>query len=305
MNTSRTCAVVSARLDLGAGRRGVDMGPSAIRIAGLGAALSDIGWRVLDRGSIEAPDAESTDVGRPDARYLPQIAAVCRGLMATVGASMAEGAVPVCLGGDHSVAMGSVAAAAAHHHARGEPIGLVWVDAHTDMNVPETSPSGNVHGMPLAHLLGYGIPELASLAGETPAVEGRHVAVVGVRDVDRAERDLVRRSGVRVITMAEIDRSGMAAAVEEAIRVATTDTAGVWLSFDLDGVDPSVAPGVGTPIPGGLTYREAHLCCEEVARTGRLLGLDMVELNPVVDVSNRTGALAVELVASAMGKTIL
>jgi len=215
------------------------------------------------------------------------------------------GATPLALGGDHSIAIGSLAAQALFHRRRGLPVGLVWIDAHADMNTPETSPTGNIHGMPLAVSLGEGVRELVGLAGDRPALDPRHVSIVGARDVDPGERERIRRLGVRVYTMSEVDERGIAACMDEAVARALDGTAGVHLSFDLDGVDPQFAPGVGTPVAGGLTYREAHLACEKVAQTGRLLGMDLVELNPVLDTNNRTAKLAVELILSAFGKSIL
>jgi arginase len=305
MESTRTAAIVSVHMDLGAGRRGVDMGPSAIRLAGLHDELEAIGWRVEECGSIVVEEAEAADAGSANARYAKEITAACSRLHDRIRRALDEGKLPLCLGGDHAVAMGSVSAVAAHHRERGAPIGLIWIDAHTDMNTPETSPSGNIHGMPLAHLLGHGLEELVHIGGDAPAVNPRHVALLGIRSVDRRERALVEATGVRVFTMSEIDRRGIAPCVEEALVRATAGTAGVHLSLDLDGVDPRVAPGVGTPVSGGLTYREAHLCCEEVARSGALLGMDVVELNPVIDARNETGVLAVELVGSALGRTIL
>jgi len=301
----RTTAIISVHMDLGAGRRGVDMGPSAIRIAGLHEELEGIGWAVEECGSITVEEVESVTEGEANARYADEIAAVCRRLDTRIRKALDEERLPLCLGGDHSVAMGSVSAVAAHHRERGQPIGLIWFDAHADMNTPETSPSGNVHGMPLAHLLGHGLEELVDLGGKGPSVQAEHVALLGIRSVDRRERELVKASGVRVYTMSEIDRRGMATCVAEALTRTTEGTAGVHLSLDLDGVDPRFAPGVGTQVPGGITYREAHLCCEEVAGSGRLLGIDVVELNPVIDANNETGALAVDLIGSALGKTIL
>jgi arginase len=301
----RTVALLAVHMDLGAGRRGVDMGPSAIRVAGISERIAALGMRVREVGSIYAREPESATVGRPHARFLSEILDVCRRLRDTVQEVRGKGAFPIVLGGDHSIAMGSVSGQARHHAARKERVGLLWVDAHTDMNVPETSPSGNVHGMPLAHLLGRGVPALGRLAGAQPAVDPRHVALLGIRSVDRRERGLVRESGVRAFTMTEIDERGAAACVKEALSIVSDGTAGFHLSFDLDAVDPRYAPGVGTAVPGGLTYREAHLICEACARHGGLLGMDMVELNPTLDEHNATARLAVELVLSALGKTIL
>ncbi len=301
----RPISILSVHMDLGAGRRGVDMGPSAIRLAGLARGLEGLGYRVRELGSVSVQEPEAVRLGAAEARYLKEVLDVCTRLRDATARALARGSLPLVLGGDHSIAMGSVAAVARHHRARGRPIGLLWVDAHADMNTPETSPSGNIHGMPLAHLLGRGAPALKRLAGPRPAVDPAHVAILGLRSVDRHERVLVRESGVRAYTMAEIDERGFAPCLREAIERVTRGTAGVHLSFDLDAVDPRYAPGVGTPVDGGLTYREAHLACEAVARSGRLLGLDMVELNPTVDERNQTGRLAVELILSALGKTIL
>jgi arginase len=305
MTRKKTAAVVAVHMDLGAGRRGVDMGPSAIRVARLSERISALDRRVREMGSVFVQEPESVRVGRSDARYLPEVLGVCTRLRDVVGEALEAKCLPVVLGGDHSIAMGSVAAVARHHRALEEKIGLLWIDAHTDMNLPETSPSGNIHGMPLAHLLGQGIPSLRRLAGDRPAVEASNVALLGIRSVDRHERALVKKTGVRAYTMTELDERGVATCVREALEIVNDGTAGFHLSFDLDGVDPRSAPGVGTAVPGGLTYREAHLICEACARNGRLLGLDMVELNPTFDERNMTAELAVELILSALGKTIL
>jgi arginase len=301
----RTAALVAVHMDLGAGRRGVDMGPSAIRVAGLASRLTRLGFDVRELGSVFVPEPESCPVGEQRSKYLEEVRRCCVELRDKVVPALEAGETPVVLGGDHSIAIGSIAAQAVHARKRGLPVGLVWVDAHADMNTPDSSPSGNIHGMPLAVALGYGAPALVSVAGDRPALEARHVSIVGARDLDREEREIVRKSGVRVFTMSEIDERGVAACMEEALARATDGTAGVHLSFDLDAVDPEVAPGVGTPVAGGLTYREAHLACEKVAQSGRLLGMDIVELNPILDESNRTAKLAVELILSAFGKTIL
>jgi len=292
-------------MDLGAGRRGVDMGPSAIRVARLAERLKRLGLRVREEGSVRVGDPESIRTGRSNARYLAEVLDVCTRLRDKVEAVLGEGAFPIVLGGDHSIAMGSVAGSARHHRAQGGRIGLLWVDAHTDMNVPETSPSGNIHGMPLAHLIGRGLTSLRRLAGPQPAAAAGNVALLGIRSVDRREREIVRAAGVRAFTMTEIDERGLATCIREALGIVTDGTCGFHLSFDLDGVDPRHAPGVGTAVPGGLTYREAHLICEACARSTALLGLDMVELNPTLDQHNMTGQLAVELILSAVGKTIL
>ena len=298
--------VISVSIDLGAGRRGVDMGPSAIRIAGLTPMLRGLGYDVREVGTVTAAGPETTDPGETRTRYLAEITEVCRRSHTLVRESLGNGTFPLVLGGDHSISIGTVSAVAAHYAGRDEGIGLIWVDAHTDMNVPETTPSGNVHGMALAILTGQGGPEhLQTMAGFAPAVHPGNVCVIGARDVDPAEKGIVHESGIRVFTMAEIDERGMAACMDEAIARVTSGTAGFHLSFDLDGIDPMVAPGVGTPVAGGLTYREAHLVCEKVARSEKLVSLEVVELNPVLDAENRTGRLAIGLMASALGKTIL
>ena len=299
-------AVISISIDLGAGRRGVDMGPSAIRIAGLTPMLAKLGYDVREVGTITAAGPETSDPGDTRARYLLEITDVCKRAHALVSKSIAEGTIPLVLGGDHSLSIGTVSAVAGHYAKTDESIGVIWVDAHTDMNLPETTPTGNIHGMALAVLTGQGGPEaLQGLAGFTPAVHPGNVCVLGARDVDSGEREIVHEAGIRVFTMAEIDERGMAACMDEAIARVTSGTAGFHLSFDLDGVDPMIAPGVGTPVPGGLTYREAHLVCEKVALSEKLVSLEVVELNPVLDAENRTGRLAIGLMASALGKTIL
>jgi arginase len=301
----KTAAIVAVHMDLGAGRRGVDMGPSAIRVAGLASRLTRLGFDVRELGAVFVPEPEACPVGENRSKYLEEVRRCCLELRDKVGTALAAGETPLVLGGDHSIAIGSISAQALHARERSLPVGLVWVDAHADMNTPESSPSGNIHGMPLAVCLGFGAASLVALAGDRPALEARHVSIVGARDLDRGEREIVRRSGVRVFTMSEIDERGMASCMQEALARATDGTAGVHLSFDLDAVDPEYAPGVGTPVAGGLTYREAHLACEKASQTGRLLGMDIVELNPILDESNRTAKLAVELILSAFGKTIL
>lgn len=302
---SRTAAIIGVPLDLGAGRRGVDMGPSAFRVAELDATIAALGYEVKDLGDLRAAIPETQGSGDPHLKYLKEIKEVCEALRDRVYEARKKGQVPLVLGGDHSIAMGSVAATALHHRRQERPIGLLWIDAHTDINTPETSLSGNLHGMPLAHLLGLGSPALRALAGDAPAVRPEHVAVLGVRSVDAGERETVKRLGVRVYSMSEIDERGFPDCLKEALARVTGGTAGFHLSFDLDAVDPRYAPGTGTPVPGGLTYREAHFACESAARSGVLLALDMVELNPTLDEHNRTGKLAVELILSALGKTIL
>lgn len=281
------------------------MGPSAIRLARLDARLEALGYAVDDLGNVEVDQAESRPVGRENARYLPEITASCRRLSKTVERALDEGRFPLVLGGDHSVAAGTVAGVAKHFRKRKRSLGLIWIDAHADMNTPETSPSGNVHGMPLASLVGMGPEELASLGGFAPKVRPENVVLVGIRDVDQLEKPHIKSSGVRAFTMRAIDERGLRDVMNEAIRIASDGTAGFHVSFDMDSVDPAEAPGVGTPVRGGMTYREAHLALELVCDSGRMVSLEVVEVNPVLDVANRTAELAVELVMSAMGKRIL
>jgi arginase len=299
---SGTVAVLSVRIDLGAGRRGVDMGPSALRIAGLGEAMAGMGLRLREVGTVHAADFEGSDPGDPAARYVDEITEACRLSRDLVLQTLEEGAFPLVLGGDHSLTIGTGAAMSAHHPSG---IGLLWVDAHTDMNTPETSPSGNIHGMSLAVLTGAGHPSLLALSASVPAFDPRNVVILGARDIDDEERDRIQGTGIRVYTMSEIDERGLTACVNEAIQRCCDGTAGFHVSFDLDAVDPTFAPGVGTPVPGGFTYREAHLICEKISASGKLLGFELVELNPVLDEGNRTAAVGVRLIESVLGKRIL
>lgn len=306
MSTPERVSLVSVSIDLGAGRRGVDMGPSALRIAGLTQALESLGCRVREVGTVTAGGFETTDPGpERQARFLGEIAGVAERTAELVEMGLKEGCFPLILGGDHSLSIGSVAAVARHHRRAGGAIGLIWVDAHADLNTPDTTPSGNIHGMSLAVLLGRGHPRLTGMAGGEPSVRPENVAVLGARELDAGERRLIQEMGVRVFTMSEIDERGIGPCMEEAMARVTDGTAGFHVSFDLDSLDPREAPGVGTPVQGGLTYREAHLVCEKAAGSGRMVGLEVVELNPVLDDGNHTAHLAVGLVASALGQTIL
>lgn len=298
-------SIIGAPLDLGQGRRGVDMGPSAIRVANLNARLTAIGYTVVDLGNVAVEQAEAAPEGHPRAKYLPQIAATCHRIAALVHEALASDSVPLVLGGDHSVAVGTVAGVSHHFRQRGQNIGLIWLDAHADMNTPESSPSGNVHGMPLACIVGMGPSELTDLYNYKPKVDPRNTVIVGLRDVDQVEKPHVRKSGVRAFTMRDIDERGLRSVMEEAIRVASDGTAGFHLSLDMDFVDPQDAPGVGTPVRGGATYREAHLAMEMICDSGRMTSMEVVEVNPVIDEVNRTADLAVELIMSGLGKQIL
>jgi arginase len=293
--------VIGAALDLGQSRRGVDMGPSAIRYAGLEERLRSLGFAVDDRGNVETVEPEATALADERARYLPEILESCARVGALVAGAAAAGEVPLVLGGDHSVALGTLAGLARH---AATPGGVLWLDAHGDLNTPVTSPTGNVHGMPLAAALGLAGDGFSHPGLQLPAVDPERTVLVGVRSLDGAERTLLRDSGIRVLTMSEIDRIGIERAVEEAID-RLRGAPFVHVSLDLDVLDPDVAPGVGTPVRGGLTYREAHLALELVAESGVAGSLEVVEVNPILDRENTTASLAVELIASALGKTIL
>jgi len=300
VSTKREIAIIGATLDLGQGRRGVDMGPSAIRYAGLEERLVGLGYAVHDEGNVETAVAEATALRDERARFLPEIHDTCELIAARVAEVTARGAVPLVLGGDHSVALGTLGGLASVHG----PGGVLWIDAHSDINTPETSPSGNVHGMALAAALGLAGPGFESEVWPLPAVDSKRVALVGTRLLDDGERRLLRDAGVRVFTMSEIDRIGIERAVRESVdRISGPGF--VHVSLDMDVLDPDVAPGVGTPVRGGLTYREAHLALELVAESGVAGSLEVVEVNPILDRENTTAMTAVELVASALGATII
>jgi arginase len=298
--------VIGVPLDLGGNRRGVDMGPSALRIAGLDERLAALGFPVVDKGDLPTPIPETQERADERKHYIRDIANVCQRLYDTSLASLEDGALPLVLGGDHSLAAGSVSASAAWaRRTKGLPVGLLWLDAHGDMNTPTTSSSGNVHGMPLAALLGPEPSELAHFGGAGPKVLAAQTVIIGVRNLDEREKIAVRDSRVHVFTMKDIDRQGIASIVEQAVAFAGEGTAGIHVSFDMDVCDPLIAPGVGTPVKGGLDYREAHMVMEIVADSGLLRALDIVEVNPTLDVRNATAQLGAELVLSALGKKIL
>jgi len=298
-------AIIGAPLDLGAGRRGVDMGPSAVRVANLNKRLASIGYQVEDLGNVPVHQPESLSAGPRRSMYLPQIVETCTRLARMVERAAAQGKAPLVLGGDHSVAVGTIAGMSRHFQKRKKAMGLIWIDAHADMNTPQTSPSGNVHGMPLACCIGMGPRPLTHIYGYAPKVDPKNVALVGVREVDQLEKPHVRSSGIHAFTMRDIDERGLRAIIEEAIQIAIAGAEGFHVSLDIDAVDPREAPGVGTPVRGGITYREAHLAMETICDSGRMESMEVVEVNPVMDEANRTACLAVELVMSAMGKRIL
>jgi arginase len=298
--------VIGVPLDLGASRRGVDMGPSAVRVAGLEARLESLGHKVEDGGNITVAIAETKKVGDPHAKYLKEINATCTKHAEGIVKSLEQGYTPLVLGGDHSVAAGTVSGVAEFYRKQNQKIGLIWVDAHSDINTPETSPSGNVHGMPLAAIMGLGPAEMSNIFGWSPKVEPQNVVIIGVRDIDTTEKENIKRAGIsEVYTMRDIDERGMRTVIEEALRTAGRGTAGYHVSLDMDWIDPEDAPGVGTPVRGGATYREAHLAMEIIADHGRMTSFEIVEVNPVIDEHNRTADLAVELAMSAFGKKIL
>ena len=298
--------LIGVPLDLGGNRRGVDMGPSAFRIAGLGERIAALGYTLVDKGDLPAPIPETQDQRDEHKKYIREIAKVCTKLYQTSLASLDEGAMPLVLGGDHSLGAGSVAAAADWaKKTKDLPLGLLWVDAHGDMNTPASSLSGNVHGMPLAALLGPEPAELARIGVQSPKVLPAHTVLIGIRNLDEREKVAVRASGVHVFTMKDIDRQGIASIVEQAVNLAGNGTAGVHVSFDMDVCDPMIAPGVGTPVKGGLDYREAHMVMEIVADSGLLTSLDLVEVNPTLDMQNTTAQLGTELALSALGMKII
>jgi arginase len=281
------------------------MGPSAFRIAGLGEQIAALGRTVVDLGDLPAPIRETKREADSNKKYIREIVDVCRNVYKAASRSLRDGALPLMLGGDHSLGAGSVAASADWvASATSKPLGLIWVDAHGDMNTPQTTTSGNVHGMPLAALLGPEPAELASI-GSSPSVLPQHTVLVGIRNLDEREKDQIRKSGVHVFTMKDIDREGIARVAERALSIAAKDTGGIHVSFDMDVCDPAIAPGVGTPVKGGFDYREAHMIMELVADSRQLVALDLVEVNPTLDVRNTTAEFGTELALSALGKNIL
>ncbi|PYU76003.1 MAG: arginase [Acidobacteria bacterium] len=297
--------IIGVPMDLGQSRRGVDMGPSALRGAGLQASIKKLGLQVEDIGNLSVKQPEEMPVGEKRAKYLQEIAETCGDVAAAAEKSLSEGFLPLVLGGDHSIAAGVAAGVANYFRKEKKQIGYLWLDAHGDMNTPESSPSGNVHGMPLAAIMGYGAPELVDLLGFKPKAEPGNIVIVGARDLDAQERKIVKKSGIHVFTMRDMDERGMREVMSDALKYAMDDTAGIAVSLDMDFVDPADAPGVGTPVRGGVTYREAHLAMEMIADTESMVSLEVVEINPILDEHNRTALLGVELVLSGLGQKIL
>jgi arginase len=301
----RLVEVIGCPIDLGAGRRGVDMGPSAVRIADLEARLEQLGHRVEDFGDLDVMIPETQQVGQGKLRYKEAILKTCDELRKEVERSLGQGRLPLILGGDHSLGIGSVAGSTGYYAQQGESLGLIWFDAHGDANTPETTPSGNIHGMALALCLGLGDADLVNLGGRAPKVQPRNTVLIGIRDLDPGEREILKKSGCTVYTMRDVDQRGMHDVVDEAIGIASDGTAAIHLSFDMDVVDPEDAPGTGTPVWGGITYREAHLAMEMINDRAQIAAVDVVEVNPVLDHQNMTGILAAELLQSVLGKRIL
>ncbi len=301
----KTVRIIGVPMDLGASRRGTDMGPSALRIAGLGAAIRHMGYKLAREEDIVVPAMETRPFEDNEARFKPEILSVCTELAERVKELMDAAEFPLVIGGDHSIAMGTVSGAAAHFHERGEEMGLIWFDAHGDMNIPGVSPSGNIHGMPLAHLLGRGDPDLVNILGYCPKLNPEKVVLIGIRDIDAGERQIIRESGIHIFTMRDIDEHGMAEVARKAMKIVTNGTAGFHVSFDVDGCDPSVIPGSGTLVPGGVRFREAHLLLEYCADSGQLTSMEVVELNPFIDQGNVSAERTLHLITSALGKSIL
>ncbi|HUJ39296.1 MAG TPA: arginase [Candidatus Acidoferrales bacterium] len=297
--------IIGVPMDLGASRRGVDMGPSALRVGGLAQQLKSMGHQVEDIGNVLVKQPEEQHYGEKRAKYMAEIVETAKGVSQIVEKTLDDGLIPLVMGGDHSVAMGTIGGVSSFFRKKEKRIGLLWLDAHADMNTPESSPSGNIHGMPLAAIAGYGPDDLTQLAGPKPMVNPHNICIVGVRDIDAKERRIIKESGVHAFTMRDLDERGMREVMAEAIRFASDETDGIAVSLDLDFVDPADAPGVGTPVRGGVTYREAHLAMEMIADTRSVVSLEVVEVNPVIDQHNQTALLSIELVLSALGKKIL
>jgi arginase len=301
----RKVTIIGVLMDLGADRRGVDMGPSAIRVADLNERLAKLGYEVIDAGNIGVRNAEMMQIGDSKAKYLPEITAACQRVAELIEAALQAESIPVILGGDHSVAIGSVSGLASFYRKQDHRVGVIWFDAHGDMNTPEISPSGNIHGMPFAAILGRGARELTHIGGFAPKVYPEDCVLIGARSIDPDEAIAIRASGIHVITMRELDERGMSAVMDEAMWLASRRTAGFHVTMDMDFVDPDYAPGVGTPVPGGPTYRESHLAMEKIADSGKMLSFELTEVNPVLDIANRTAELGVQLILSAFGKKIM
>jgi arginase len=304
-NSKRAVSILGVPLGYGASMAGVDMGPAALRVARLNERIAGLGYSVRDLGDMRLDRPHVLPEPDDKLKYVSQISNACEKLASDVEDILMAGQLPLVLGGDHSIAIGSFAGVASYYRKRQESVGLIWFDAHADMNTPETTPSGNIHGMPLAALLGYGASALTDIAGFAPKLDPNLCAHVGARDIDIGEREMIHRLGMRFFTMREIDERGMAACMDDAIAIASAGSGGYGVTFDVDALDPGDAPGSGTLVRGGLTYREAHLGMEKIAEAGGMRSLEVVEINTALDVNNKTAELGVELILSALGKTIL
>lgn len=300
-----TVTLIGFPMDLGADRRGVDMGPSALRIAGIDEKLRSLGYTVVDEGDVPVKTQEVQTIKNHKLKYLPEITRACERLATKTKKVLDSGSFPLILGGDHSMSIGSIAGISAHCREQGKRLGVIWIDAHADMNTPETTPSGNIHGMPLAVSMGIGVPQLVNLMGFTPKVSPQNIVLLGIRSVDAGERELIKRLSVHAYPMPDIDKSGMYSIMEHALRYLKEQVDHLHVSFDLDSVDPTVVEGVGTPVPGGLSYRETHLLMEMIAEAGIMCSLEVAEVNPILDDKNNSARFAVDVIASTMGKRIL
>ncbi len=305
-DTKKIVELIGVPFDLGGGSiRGACMGPAAIRMAGLRAKIEFLGFKVVDRGDLTVPVRESIDPCHEKEKFVVPIMELCHSLMTAVKMSLEQGHLPVLLGGDHSMAIGSISGAASHLHSQGKKLGLIWVDAHGDINTPETSLTGNIHGMPLATILGFGHQSLVNLGGTKVRVAPENVALIGIRNIDEDEKRMVQKSGINYLTMRDIDEKGMSWVMDRAIAAANRDTSGIHISYDMDSVDPIHAPGVSVAEPGGLSYREARMLMERIHETGNLMSLELVEVNPALDIRGQTANLCVDLIQSALGRIIV
>jgi arginase len=301
----RRVSILGVPLGFGSSLAGVDIGPAALRVARLNQRIAQLGYEVRDLGDMRITRPQATSDAVEKVKFLPEVSAVCEELAQEVRNILTAGELPLILGGDHSIAIGSIAGVSSFYRERNQTLGLIWFDAHADMNTPETSPSGNIHGMPLSALMGFGAPELTHVSGFAPKLDPRFCAHIGARDIDQGERELIRQLGMRFFTMREIDERGISSCMDEAIAIASRAAAGYSVTFDVDALDPGDAPGSGTLVRGGLTYRESHLALEKISEAGGMRSLEIVEINTALDINNRTAEIGVELILSALGKTIL
>lgn len=305
MRKSTRIRMVGFPIDLGADRRGVDMGPSALRIADVDVKLEALGYTVIDEGDIPIRNIEVQELQDAKLKYLPEVVAMSSVLANRVKSILDDGDFPLLFGGDHSMSVGSLAGISAHCKQEGKTLGVIWIDAHADMNTADTTPSGNIHGMPLAVAMGIGHPQLTSIGGDFPKLDPRNLAIIGLRSIDPGERELIKELGVAAFTMFDIDRLGMYEIASRVLEDMARSVDHLHISFDVDGVDPSVAPGVGTPVAGGLTLREAHVLMEMISHVDSYASLEVAEVNPILDDRNKTALFAADIISSSLGKRIL